>query len=173
MKTSIPAAAVGETVRQAVLASDPDQPISRVRPVEDDMRASIATQRFTMLIATLFAGLALMLAAIGTFGVMSHVVRSRTREIGVRMALGATRRNIVKLVLGEAGRVVLASVVIGLAVAAALGRYIETLLYDVKPGDPSTMALSGMALMAVALLASYVPIRRMLALNPLASLKND
>jgi len=173
VKTSLPLATVGETVRRAVLASDPDQPISRVRLVETDMRASIATQRFTMLIATLFAGLALMLAAIGTFGVMSHVVRSRTREIGVRMALGATRRNIVGLVLGEAGRVVFVSVVVGLAAAAALGRYIETLLYDVKPGDPSTMALSGMALMAVALLASYVPIRRMLALNPLASLKND
>lgn len=173
VKTSLPPATVGETVRRAVLASDPDQPISRVRPVEADMRASIATQRFTMLIATLFAGLALMLAAIGTFGVMSHVVRSRTREIGVRMALGATRRNIVGLVLGEAGRVVFVSVIAGLAAAAALGRYIETLLYDVKPGDPSTMALSGIALMAVALLASYVPIRRMLALNPLASLKND
>ena len=173
VKTSIPPAAIGETVRQAVLASDPDQPISRVRPVQDDMRASIATQRFTMLVAALFAGLALMLAAIGTFGVMSHVVRSRTREIGVRMALGATRRNIVKLVLGEAGRVVFVSMLIGLAAAAALGRYIETLLYDVKPGDPSTMALSGLALVAVALLASYVPVRRMLALNPLASLKND
>ena len=137
------------------------------------MRASIATQRFTMLIATLFAGLALMLAAIGTFGVMSHVVRSRTREIGVRIALGATRRNIVRLVMGEAGKVVLASSLAGLAAAAVLGRYIEALLYEVKPGDPSTMALSGAVLMAVALLASYVPIRRMLPLNPLASLKND
>ena len=75
--------------------------------------------------------------------------------------------------MGEAGEVVLASTIVGLAAAAALGRYIETLLYEVKPGDPSTMALSAAALMAVALLASYVPIRRMLAQNPLASLKND
>jgi len=105
--------------------------------------------------------------------VMSHVVRNRTREIGVRMALGATRRNIVGLVMGEAGIVVLASTAAGLAAAAALGRYIETLLYEVTPGDPSTIALSGFALMVVALLASYVPVRRMLAQNPLASLRND
>ena len=137
------------------------------------MRASIATERFTTLIATMFAGLALVLAAVGTFGVMSHVVRSRTREIGVRMALGATRAVIVKLVLGEAARAVLASTIIGLAAAVALGPSIEALLYDVKPGDPSTMALAALALACVALLASYVPIRRMLAQNPLASLRND
>jgi putative ABC transport system permease protein len=173
VKTSLPVATVGDIAQRAVSASDPNQPISRLRPVEADIRASIATERFTMLIATMFAGLALMLAAVGTFGVMSHVVRSRAREIGVRMALGATRRDVVRLVMGEAGRVVLASTFVGLAAAAALGRYIETLLYDVKPGDPSTMVLSGGALMGVALLASYVPIRRMLALNPLASLKHD
>jgi len=173
VKTSLPPETVGETVRQAVLASDRDQPISRVRPVLADMHASIATQRFTMLIASLFAGLALMLAAIGTFGVMSHVVRGRTREVGVRIALGATPLNIVRLVMVEAGKVVLGSSVIGIAAAVASGRYIEALLYDVKPGDPSTVALSGLVLMSVALLASYVPIRRMLQLNPLASLKND
>jgi putative ABC transport system permease protein len=173
VKTSLPVATVGESVRRAVVSSDPDQPVSRLRAVEADMRASIATQRFTMLVATLFAGLALMLAAVGTFGVMSHVVKNRTREMGVRMALGATRRNIVGLVMSEAGVVVLGSTVAGLASAVALGRYIETLLYEVTPGDPSTMALSGAALMAVALLASYVPVRRMLAQNPLASLRND
>jgi putative ABC transport system permease protein len=173
VKTSLPVATVGETMRRAVAASDPDQPISRLRAVEADMRASIATQRFTMLVATIFAGLALMLAAVGTFGVMSHVVRNRTREIGVRMALGATRRNIVALVLGEAGTVVVASTLVGLAAAAALGRYIETLLYEVTPGDASTLALSGAALTVVALLASYAPVRRMLAQNPLTSLRND
>jgi putative ABC transport system permease protein len=173
VKSPLPAAAVGDAVQRAVSASDPDQPVSRVRPVDADMRASIATERFTTLIATMFAGLALVLAAVGTFGVMSHVVRGRTREIGVRMALGATRRAIVALVLGEAARVVVASTLVGLAVAMALGPSIEALLFDVKPGDPSTMALAGVALMCVALLASYMPIRRMLAQNPLASLRND
>ena len=137
------------------------------------MQASVATERFTMLIASMFAGLAVVLAAVGTFGVMSHVSRNRTREIGVRMALGATRRNVIGLVMGEAGSVVLGSTIAGLAAAAALGRYMETLLYEVRPGDPSTMAISGAALIAVALLASYVPIRRMLAQNPLRSLRND
>ena len=173
VKSSLPVAAVGQMIQRAVSASDPDQPISRLRPVEADMRASIATERFTTLIATMFAGLALVLAAVGTFGVMSHVVRSRTREIGVRMALGATRAVIVKLVLGEAAGAVLASTITGLAAAVALGPSIEALLYDVKPGDPSTMALAALALACVALLASYVPIRRMLAQNPLASLRND
>lgn len=126
-----------------------------------------------MLIATMFAGLALILAAVGTFGVMSHMVRSRTREIGVRMALGATRGTIVRLVLAEAGRAVVASTIVGLAAAVALGPSMEALLYDVKPGDPSTLAAAAFALTGVALLASYVPIRRMLAQNPLASLRND
>ncbi len=173
IKTSLPVATVGQAVQRAVSASDPDQPISRLRPVEADMRASIATERFTVLIATMFAGLALVLAAVGTFGVMSHVMRSRTREIGVRIALGATRAAIVKLVLGEAAMVVLVATMVGLGVAVALSPSIEALLYDVKPRDPSTLALAALALTCVALLASYVPIRRMLAQNPLASLKHD
>jgi putative ABC transport system permease protein len=173
VKSSLPVAAVGEAVQRAVSANDADQPVSRVRPVEADMRASIATQRFTMLIATMFAGLALILAAVGTFGVMSHLVRSRTREIGVRMALGATRGRIVRTVLSEAGRAVLTSTIVGLVAAVALGPSMESLLYEVKPGDPSTLAVAAFALTGVAFLASYMPIRRMLAQNPLASLKND
>jgi predicted permease len=173
VKSSLPVATVGEMVQQAVIASDPDQPVSRLRPVEADMHASVATQRFTMLVAGMFATLALVLAAVGTFGVMSHVVRGRTREIGVRMALGATGQSIVRLVLGEAGVVVLASTVVGLVVAAVVGPSFQTLLFDVRPRDPATMALAASTLVAVAILASYVPIRRMLAQNPLTSLKSE
>ena len=173
VRSDLPVAAVGEAVQRAVSSADPDQPVSRLRPIEADMRASIATERFTTLIATMFAVLSLILAGVGTFGVMSHVVRSRTREMGVRMALGATSGAIVKLVLEEAGGAVFASTIVGLAVAAALGPSIEALLYEVKPGDPRTMTLAALALACVPLLASYLPIRRMLQQNPLASLRND
>ena len=173
VKSALPVASVGEVVQRAVAAVDADQPVSRLRAVESDMRASIATQRFTMLIASMFAALAVILAAVGTFGVMSHVVRARTREFGVRMALGATRRSIVRLVLGEAATVVFASTIAGLGVAAALAPLIHGLLYDVQPRDPSMMAAAGLTLVGVALVASYVPIRRTLAQNPLASLRNE
>ena len=172
VKSSLPVAVVGQAVQSAVLASDPNQPVSRLRRVEDDMQASIATERFTMVIAAMFAGLALILAAVGTFGVMSHVVRGRTKEIGVRMALGATRRGVLALVLGEAAVVVLVSTAVGLAAAAALGSSIQALLYEVEPRDPTTMVASAALLTAVALAASYIPIRRMLAQNPLTSLRD-
>jgi putative ABC transport system permease protein len=171
VKTSLPIAVIGEAGRKAVMASDPDQPVSRVRPVEADMRATIATQRFTTLIAAMFAALALVLAVVGTFGVMSHVVRGRTREIGVRMALGATRGNITTLVLGELARVVLAAIAVGLGTAALLGASIQALLYEIDPRDPSTMAVSAFVLVSAALAASYIPVRRLLAQNPIASLR--
>jgi putative ABC transport system permease protein len=102
---------------------------------------------------------------------MSHVVRGRTREIGVRMALGATRGNIVTLVFGEAARVVIAAIVAGLSAAAMLGASIQALLYEVQPRDPPTMALGAFILVSTAFAASYVPIRRVLAQNPVASLR--
>jgi putative ABC transport system permease protein len=173
VKTSVPVGTIGQAIQRAVSASDPDQPISRLRTVAADMRSSIATERFTMLIAAIFAGLSLVLAAVGTFGVMSHVVRSRTREIGVRMAVGATRGAIFQLIFKEAGTAILASTLAGLAVAAALSPSMESLLYDVKARDPMTMMAAAVALACVALFASYVPVRRMLVQNPLVSLKDD
>ncbi|RPI57061.1 MAG: ABC transporter permease [Acidobacteria bacterium] len=173
VKSSLPVATLGRALQAAVMAADPDQPVSRLRRVEDDMRATIATERFTMLISSMFAGLALLVAAVGTFGVMSHVVRGRTREAGVRMALGATRQSILRLMLGEAAGIALAATVVGLGMAAALGPSIQALLYEVRPRDPSTMAIAAATLVAVAILASYIPIRRMLAQNPLRALKAE
>ena len=172
VKSSLGVEVIADAGRKAVMASDPDQPVSRVRPVEADMRATIATQRFTTWIAAMFAGLSLVLAVVGTFGVMSHVVRGRTREIGVRMALGATRRSIVKLVLGQASKVVLAAMLAGLGAAALLGTSLQSLLYEVRPADPWTMAVAAIVLTTTAIAASYVPIRRVLAQNPAAGLKD-
>ena len=173
VKSTLPLDVVADAGRKAVMSADPDQPLSRVRTVEADMRTTVAAQRFTTLIAAIFAGLSLVLAVVGTFGVMSHIVRGRTRELGVRLALGATTRDIVSLVLGQAAAVVAAAIVIGLGVAAALGPSIQALLYGVRPRDPWTMSLTAAVLMSTSLAASYIPLRRTLAQNPLASLRES
>jgi ABC-type antimicrobial peptide transport system permease subunit len=173
VKSSLPVATIGEVIQEAVLASDPDQPVSRLRPVEADMQATIATQRFTTLIAAVFAALALILAVVGTFGVMTHVVGGRIRELGVRMALGATRGRIVALIVGEAARVVLSAAALGLGAALVMGRSIRVLLYEVGPQDPATLSATVLILIATGLAASYIPIRRVLARNPIASLRNE
>jgi putative ABC transport system permease protein len=173
VKTSLPLATVGHAIQEAVLASDSDQPVSRLRPVAADMRATIATEQFTTVIAATFAGLALVLAVVGTFGVMTQVVGGRTRELGVRMALGATRGRIIALVVGQAARVVVAAAIVGVGAALVLGRSIQALLYEVRPQDPATLSASALILIATALAASYIPIRRVLAKNPIASLRSE
>ena len=173
VKSAVPLDVIADAGRKAVMTADPDQPLSRVRTVEADMRTTIATQRFTTLIATLFAGLALVLAIVGTFGVMSHVVRGRTRELGVRMALGATRRDIVTLVLRQASTVVGGATLVGLGISVVLSASIQALLFEIRPSDPSTMVLASMLLTSTALAASYIPLRRTLAQNPLASLRDS
>jgi putative ABC transport system permease protein len=173
VKSSLPVTTVGEAVRRAVLDADPDQPISRVRTLEEAMATSIAVQRFTTVLAMLFAGLALLLAGVGTFGVMSHVVTTRTREIGVRLALGAQRGDILRLVVGQAARVAIAASFAGLAAAALAGSSLRALLFEVAPGDPRTLGAAVAVLVCTALAASYLPVRRMLAQNPLRSLRNE
>jgi putative ABC transport system permease protein len=173
VRSRLPATTAGEAIRRAVLGADPDQPISRVRTIEQAMAGSIAVQRFTTVLATLFAGLALLLAAIGTFGVTSHVVSERRREMGIRLALGARPRDIVRLVLGRTVRVTATATVIGVTIAALVGGWLRTLLFDVKPGDPRTLLAAVAVLMLTALAASYVPVRRALRENPIASLQNE
>jgi putative ABC transport system permease protein len=171
IKSPLPTATVGDRVRRAVLAVDPDQPVARVRAVEDDMRSSIAVERFTTLVASLFAGLALLLAAVGTFGVMSHVVASRTRELGIRLAIGATPRDVVRLVIGGASRLVATATIVGLVASALLGRWLSALLFEVAPSDPATILTATGVLVVTALAASYLPLRRALANDPMGSLR--
>jgi putative ABC transport system permease protein len=173
VKTSLPTAVAGEAIRRAVLTTDRDQPISRVRTLDEALYRSVSTQRFTTIVSTSFAALALLLAAVGTFGVMSHIVGTRTRELGIRMALGATRGDIVRLVLGQTSRIVAGAMAAGLGAAWLLGGAMQSLLFEVKPGDPTTFTVAAFGLASVALFAGYVPVRRALARNPLTSLKNE
>jgi len=172
IKTSLPSSAVGNAVQQAVLGVDSEQPVSRVRTLDETLAGAVAVERFTTLLASLFAGLALALAAVGAFGVVSHVVASRRRELGVRLAVGARDSDIVKLVAWESLHVIAPASLLGLAGAFAAGRWMSTLLYQVQPGDPRTMLTALVVLAATALMATYLPVRRALAANPIASLRD-
>jgi ABC-type antimicrobial peptide transport system permease subunit len=121
----------------------------------------------------LFAALALLLAAIGLYGVMAQAVEQRTREIGVRMALGAERRNIFALVIGRAFAIALAGIVVGIGLSLMSMRFLETLLFNVKPNDPTTLGVLAAVLLVVSLLASYVPARRATRVDPLTSLRAE
>ena len=173
IKTSLPASAVATAIQRAVLGVARNQPISRARSLEDAMADGVAVERFTTLLAGLFAGLALVLAAVGAFGVMSHVVAARRRELGVRLALGARNHDIVRMVLFQSFRTVGLASAAGLVGAFFAARSMSTLLYQVRPGDPPTIAAAVALLFGTALMATYLPVRRALAANPIASLRND
>ena len=173
VRSGLAPADVGDIVRRAVLSVDADQPVSRVHAIADDMKDAVAVQRFTTLVAGLFAGLATLMALIGTFGVMSHVVATRTRELGVRIALGATRRDIVRQVVGGSALLVGVAAAAGLALSIVGGRVLQGLLYEVQPRDPLLLATAGVALAGAALAASYLPVRQALRRDPVASLRRD
>jgi ABC-type antimicrobial peptide transport system permease subunit len=120
-----------------------------------------------------FGGLAAVLATIGLYGVMSYMVARRRNEIGIRMALGAGRRDVVRMVMGEAAVLLLAGVVVGTGLAIAAGRAAATLLFGLRPGDPATLALAAGGLAVVAMLASYLPALRASRLEPIEALREE
>jgi putative ABC transport system permease protein len=160
-------------IRQIVHSIDPNQPIGDVRTMESLAAESVAPQRLTMLVSILFAALALVLAMVGLYGVISYSVAQRTHEFGVRVALGAERRDILKLVVGQGSRMILVGVGTGILGALALTRFVSSLLYGVKPTDPLTFLGVTLLLIAVALLASYIPARRATKVDPLVALRYE
>jgi predicted permease len=165
--------AVVPSLRAAVRSLDADLPLADVRPLGDFLGESVAQRRFTMALTATFAAVALLLAAVGLYGVLAYGVAQRTREIGVRVALGAARRAVIGLVIREGMMVVVAGIASGALLAVALTRVMTTLLYGVGPLDPVTYVAVAAVLGAVALLASWLPARRAARVDPMAALRNE
>jgi predicted permease len=173
VRTSPDPLSVVSAVRAQVAGPTEDQPLYAVQTMEQVISGSLAERRFTMLLLIIFASTALVLAAVGIYGVMSYAVTRRTHELGVRMALGASRRTVLRLVLREG--MVLAAIGTGVGLAAALGltRFLASLLYGVRPADPPTLAAVALLLAGIALLACGVPAWRATRVDPMVALRYE
>ncbi len=160
-------------IRAAVREFDQDLPFSQALTMEQLHGKSIAQRRMNMLLLTLFAGLALLLASVGIYGVIAYAVTQRTREIGLRLALGAQPGNVLKLVIGQGMKLALIGLVLGLSGALALTRLLKTLLFGVSATDPLTFILTAMFLLFASLLACWLPARRAAKVDPMVTLRHD
>jgi putative ABC transport system permease protein len=166
-------AAIAALIRSAVRDADPQQPVSRVRSIEEILGTAMAARRFNTWIVGLFAATALLLAAIGTYGVMAFAVTSRTRELGVRAALGATPADLIRMILRQGLLLTLLATTIGLGAAMALTRFMASMLFNVAPTDAMTFALVAGVLAVVAMAASFIPAIRTMQINPVTALRES
>jgi putative ABC transport system permease protein len=173
VRTNVDPLSLAATVRKTVWEIDKDQPVSDINTMEQVVSESVARQRFSMLLLGVFAGLALVLAAVGIYGVMSYSVAQRTHEIGIRMALGAQRNDVLRLTIWQGFRLVITGVTIGLAVAFVLTRVMSSLLFGISATDPITFLAISFVLVAVALIASYVPALRATRVDPMLALRYE
>jgi len=172
-KTALAPEAFFESIRQKLLASNRDMIVYDNESEEEAVADSIASQRFSLILLGAFAGLALLLAGIGIYGVLSYLVGQRTREIGVRMALGAQRLDVLRMVLRDGARMTMVGALIGLVAALALTRLMASMLFGVRPTDPVTFAAVAVFLCGIALFACYIPARRAAKVDPMVALRYE
>jgi putative ABC transport system permease protein len=173
VRTTVPPMTVVPTIREEVLSLDKEQPLNEVRLLSEMVAQTYGTLRLPMMLVWIFAALALVLSSIGIFGVMSYTVSRRTHELAIRMALGADRSTMLRLVMGEGLRLTLVGVGIGLVAALALSRVMAGYVYGIKSTDPLTFAAAALLLMLAALAACYIPARRAMRVDPMRALRTE
>jgi len=173
IRTRVPEAALVEDVKKQVWSLDSQIPVSGIQSMDDLLAVSVAQQRFNVLLLGSFALLAVALAGVGIYGMVAYRVNQRTHEIGIYMALGAQHRDVLRLVMKDGLKLGLLGIVLGLAGAIALTRVMVSLLFDVKPTDPATLIGVAFFLAAVAVLACYIPARRVLSIHPMSALRSE
>ena len=165
--------AVAHTVRAIVTGLDPNLPVADVRSFEEVVHRSLSPQRFNVILLTAFGGLALLLATTGIYGVLAYTMNRRTAEIGLRVALGASRTNVLGIVLSQGMRPALVGMLLGALGAWWLSRYLETLLFGIKPFDVFTYVTVAALLLATALIACILPGRRAMRIDPAVALRTE
>lgn len=173
VRTNVDPLSLAAAVRNEVWAVDKDQPVSNISTMEEILSTSVSRQRFSTLLLAIFATVALVLAAVGIYGVINYSVTQRTHEIGIRMALGASSRDMLKLVAWQGFKLVSIGVSIGLVLAFILTRLMQSLLFGVSATDPVTFAALSAVLVTVAMLASYIPARRATKVDPMVALRYE
>jgi putative ABC transport system permease protein len=173
IRTSVPPATIAQPAVAAIRAIDPEQPVEHIRTMVEVRDEELTAQRFSALLLGAFAGVALLLAAVGIYSVLSYIVRGRSREIGIRTALGARRVDVLRLVVLEAMSPVLIGIAVGTVAALVSAKALSTLVFGVSASDPLTLATVGVTLTVVALMASLAPAYRALRLDPVKVLRAD
>jgi len=173
VRSPLPKADIVRSLRQAVAEVDKNHPIYNIISMEDLLSDSVSTRRFTMSLLTGFSSLALILAMMGVYGVVSYSIARRTPEIGVRIALGAQGRDVLRMILAQGLKPVAIGSVAGLVAALALGRVLSSLLYGVTATDPATFVIVVLLLSLAALLACWLPARRATKVDPMVALRHE
>jgi putative ABC transport system permease protein len=173
VRSSLSASSVAAGIRQAVHSIDKDLPVTDVESFPDALGASVTQERFRTLLLSSFSGIALILAAVGIFGVISYSASQRTHEIGIRMALGAQQRDVLRLILGQGAKLALLGLGAGAVAALLLTRLMASLLYGVSATDPLTFGAVATVLLGVAVTACYIPARRAMRIDPMVALRHE